>query len=170
MITSMISKARAIASCGPLIWACAAKPGEPASALRPASGPAPAQARAGQSAPSQSTREERFYDPATVQTLRGSIVEVEYGPAMRSESLSLHVILQSGRDQHVVHLGPSWYIEQQPLEFEPGNAMEVTGSRLELHGRSVILARAVTTGGKRLTLRDPEGAPLWVAPRPGELP
>ena len=40
-------------------------------------------------------------------------------------------------------------------------AISVTGSKVEMGGTEVILAREITKGDQVLTLRDPQGFPLW---------
>jgi len=158
----MTASRASVAVCFTLLVACAGEKQRAPGALEPASGSSTSALRAGQNAAAKPSHEDRLYDPATVQTVRGTIAEVEYAPSMRSETLGFHVILEAGSERLVVHLAPSWFIEEQSVEFEPGNAMEVTGSRLTLTGRPVILAREVSVAGKSLTLRDEAGTPVWV--------
>jgi hypothetical protein len=45
--------------------------------------------------------------------------------------------------------------------FNPGDAVEVTGSQMEVAGGTMLVAKEVTVKGKTLKLRDDQGLPLW---------
>ncbi|HZQ67325.1 MAG TPA: hypothetical protein VFA68_02305 [Terriglobales bacterium] len=60
-----------------------------------------------------------------------------------------------------VHVGPSDYIQKQQFSFAKGDQIEVTGSKVQMQGTAVLLAREIKEGGKTLVLRDASGVPKW---------
>ena len=102
----------------------------------------------------------RVYDPDTVTTVRGAVSEVTVVPARRGPG-GLHVVLQAEGKSTEVHLGPTWYVQEQGLELAKGDALEVQGSLVEQDGRTFLVAREVQKGAKVLTLRDELGVPAW---------
>ena len=53
-----------------------------------------------------------------------------------------------------VHLGPSWYMENQDVKLEPKDKVEVKGSRITFGGKPAIIATEVKKG-------DEAGYPVW---------
>lgn len=109
------------------------------------------------------------YNPATVETLEGTVEEVKFvsmGP--RGMGGGVHLLVTSGNQSLEVHLGPRFYLEENDFEVEPGDTVEITSSRLSGGDRPVWLAREIKRGDAQLTLREENGTPLWAgdsAPR-----
>lgn len=101
------------------------------------------------------------YDAATVQTLRGRVVRIERVP--HGSFVGVHAILQpeGATGELSVHLGPSWYVDEQALVVAAGDTIEVTGSRVTIDGAPALLARHVVRGDQALVLRDEGGTPAW---------
>jgi hypothetical protein len=64
-----------------------------------------------------------------------------------------------------VFLGPNWFIEKQGMKISALDQIQVTGSRIMVRGKPVIIAAEVKKGDQVLKLRDERGAPLWSAPK-----
>jgi hypothetical protein len=60
-----------------------------------------------------------------------------------------------------VHLGPVWYIERQDIKIDPGDKVEITGSRITFQGKPAIIAVELKKGTEILKLRDENGFPVW---------
>jgi hypothetical protein len=60
-----------------------------------------------------------------------------------------------------VHLGPSWYLENQDVKIEPKDRVEVKGSRVTFAGNPAMIAAEVKKGDEVLKLRDDNGFPVW---------
>lgn len=60
-----------------------------------------------------------------------------------------------------VHLGPSWYLENQDIKLGPKDKGEVKGARVTFAGKPAIIAAEVKKGDQVLTLRDEAGFPVW---------
>jgi hypothetical protein len=105
------------------------------------------------------------YDPATVETLKGTVEEVKLTSFGRGRmGGGVHLLVSSGEETVEVHLGPRYFLEDSDFEVEPGEEIEVTGSRVPMRGRSAVIAREITLGGYSLALRDSGGVPVWAGP------
>jgi len=103
----------------------------------------------------------RLYDMGTVTTLKGEIEKVERIAPMGGVSAGIHLVLKTDKESLSVHLGPEWFISSQEPKLAARDVVEVTGSRITLDGRPVVIAAAVTKGAKVLKLRDERGVPVW---------
>jgi len=103
----------------------------------------------------------RIYDPKTVETVSGLVTGVEKFTPARGGSAGVHLQLKTDKGTISVHLGPSWYLENQEAQVEAKDKIEVTGSRITLDGKDVLIAAEVKKGDGVLKLRDENGIPLW---------
>ena len=103
----------------------------------------------------------RMYDAKTVETVKGEVVSVEKFTPTNGMSAGVHLLLKAGKETISVHLGPSWYLENQDAQVEPKDKIEITGSRLAVDGKAVLIAAEVKKGDGVLKLRDENGVPLW---------
>jgi hypothetical protein len=109
-----------------------------------------------------------MYDPATETRIKGSIDEVKQ--ATCGQMRGTHVVLKSGDEATEVILGPSTYITSKGFSFVKGDSLDVTGSKMTMHGVAYIIAREVVKNGKSLTLRDKGGKPQWSGKGMGMVP
>ena len=101
---------------------------------------------------------QRNYDPKTVETVQGKVLSVE---KMQQRGRGVHLMLQTDKETIAVHLGPSWYIDQQTPKIETNDTITVTGSRVTVDGKPAIIAVQVKKGDEILKLRDENGIPVW---------
>ena len=94
-------------------------------------------------------------------TLHGTVTRVATVPARGGRKGGLHLMVESDRRATEVHLGPSWFLEQQGLTLAKGDTVEVTGSLVEQDGTPFLIARELQKGAKVVTLRDERGVPAW---------
>ncbi len=104
-------------------------------------------------------RGQRMYDPATVKTVEGEVLDVQRVQGRRAEGVRLQ--LQAGEEKLWVHLGPGSYVDQQGVTFQKGDKVTVTGSRVTFGGKPAVIAQEVKKGDEVLTLRDAQGTPRW---------
>jgi hypothetical protein len=52
-------------------------------------------------------------------------------------------------------------VSEKHVTFAKGDALSVVGSKITMDGKQVVIAREITKGDQVLTLRDPQGLPLW---------
>jgi DNA/RNA endonuclease YhcR with UshA esterase domain len=102
----------------------------------------------------------RMYDPKTEMTVTGTILDVQQLPCMgRRNGTHLFVKTESGPVE--VCTGPAAYIQQKGFAFAKGETVDVVGSKVNLNGKDVVIARQVTKDNKTLILRDAQGIPQW---------
>lgn len=103
----------------------------------------------------------RMYNPATVETLTGTVESVDKVMPMKGMNSGVHVMLKTDKEAISVHLGPEWYIERLDTKIEKGDKIEVKGSRVTFADKPVIIAAEVKKGDSTLMLRDSIGIPAW---------
>lgn len=103
-----------------------------------------------------------FYDQSAVTTISGTIQSVDTltGRGGRFQMIQLTVKDTAGTIK--VNVGPASYLDQQKISFKVGDAVEVTGAKMQFRGMDVMLAAEVKDGGKTLKLRDDSGRPVWM--------
>ena len=102
-----------------------------------------------------------MYDPKTVETISGEVVNVS--PVVPNKGMANGVLMTvtTGKETISVHLGPNWFIENQDVKLEPGDRVEVKGARITFFNQPAIIASEVKKGKDVLKLRDDEGYPVW---------
>ncbi len=103
----------------------------------------------------------RMYDPKSVETIDGEVVSVDQIAPMKGMHYGIHLTIKTSKETISVHLGPSWFIENQDVKIAPKDKLEIRGSRVTLEGKPVIIAAEVKKGDEILTLRDENGFPAW---------
>ena len=116
---------------------------------------------------------QRSYDPATVETVKGTVEEVQLTAfGRRQMNGGVHLRVNTGKETLAVHLGPRFYLEENGIEVKVGQTVEVTGSRITRNGQPVLIAREICLGDYGLELRAEDGTPYWAgagAPAPGRM-
>ncbi len=103
----------------------------------------------------------RVYDPKTVETLKGEIVQVDHVAPMSGMSEGVHVVVKGDKGTTDVHLGPAWFLDHQDAQLAVGDHVEVRGSKVNLAGKPAVIAAEVKKGNETLQLRDAQGLPMW---------
>ena len=107
-----------------------------------------------------------MYDPATETYIKGTVEEVKTVPHGRMMA-GMHLILKADDVTHEVTLGPANFVSGKGFSFAKGDAIELTGSKVNVGGTAYIVAREVIKDGRTLILRDKNGAPAWAGTRGG---
>lgn len=103
----------------------------------------------------------RMYNPATVETVSGTVESVDKVTPVKGMMYGIHLLLKTDKETISVHLGPGWYIERLDTKIEKGDKIEVKGSRITFAGKPAIIAAEVKKGDNVLILRDSSGIPAW---------
>lgn len=109
----------------------------------------------------------RLYNPKTIETITGEVVSVDRITPMKGMSYGVHLMVKTDKETMSVQLGPEWYIGNQDVKIEPGDKVEVTGSRVTFQGKPAIIAGQVKKGDEVLNLRNEAGFPAWSGWRRG---
>ena len=104
---------------------------------------------------------QRLFNPATVETVSGTVVSVNKVMPFKGMRAGVHLTVKTANESIDVHLGPEWYIERLDTQIEKGDAVEVKGSRVVIAGKPAVIAAQVKKGGNVLVLRDENGIPAW---------
>jgi hypothetical protein len=109
-----------------------------------------------------------MYEPATAETLYAEVISVErMTPATsrpmggRGRSGGIHLLVKANDQTVEVHLGPSWYLDNQNFTIAPGDRIEIKRSRVSIPRGEFLIASQVKKGNEILTLRNEEGFPAW---------
>ena len=111
----------------------------------------------------------RMYNPQTVEVITGEVASIDRIRPERGMSDGVHIIVKTDKETIPVHLGPTWYIENQDVKIAPKDKVEVKGSRITYDGKPALIAAEVKKGDEVLTLRDANGFPAWSGWRRGAL-
>jgi hypothetical protein len=103
----------------------------------------------------------RMYDPKTVETISGEVMNVSRITPGKGMTGGVYMDVKTDKETISVHLGPSWYIENQDVKIEAKDKVEVKGSRITFAGKPAIIAAEVRKGDEVLKLRDDNGFPVW---------
>jgi hypothetical protein len=104
-----------------------------------------------------------LYDINTVETITGEIISVDKVYSDNNLTYGVHMALYSSEGLLSVHLGPSWFVDNQEIQLTSGDFVSVTGSRLTFNNNQIIIAKEVMKDNAVLLLRDDTGYPLWAA-------
>ena len=107
------------------------------------------------------TLAQRDYDPKTVETIRGTVLSVEKTTPTKGRGYWVDLMLQTENGTIAVQLGPAWYIDKQTPRIEANDTIMVTGSRITMDGKSVVIAAETRKQNQVVKLRDAKGIPLW---------
>jgi hypothetical protein len=113
-------------------------------------------------AAAQRAKSSRHWDPSTVETVSGEVVDVQQVPLPNGKAHGTHLVLKTDATPDLaVALGPSWYVDKQTVKIAKGDRIEVKGSRVTMSGKPVVVAAEVKKGDQTLVLRNADGIPAW---------
>ncbi len=102
------------------------------------------------------------YDKSTEMTVKGIVEAVSVGqPGMPGMGMGTHLTFKTETGDIDVHVGPGWWLSEQKLEFAKGDQLEIVGSSVTFNAGKALIAREITKGDRKITLRDANGVPAW---------
>jgi hypothetical protein len=96
-----------------------------------------------------------------VETISGEVTRVDRITPAKGMSGGVHMLVKTDKETVSVHLGPSWYLENQDVKIEAKDKVEVKGSKITFAGKPAVIAMEVKKGDEVLKLRDDNGFPVW---------
>ena len=107
----------------------------------------------------------RYYNSNRETTARGTVEKVT-NVTNGQGWYGVHLTLKSQDRSYDVRLGPSNFIPsnfiaESNFTFTLGDQIEVWGAQVGAQCDNILVARAVEKNGQTLTLRDPDGVPMW---------
>ena len=91
----------------------------------------------------------RMYDPKAVETISGEVTRW-IASLRQGMSGGIHMNVKTDKETISVHLGPSWYLENQDVKIEPKDKVEVKARRTTFAGKPAIIAAEVKKGDEVL--------------------
>jgi len=104
---------------------------------------------------------QRQYDPAKVETIKGTVEAVEMVTPMKGMYKAVALMVKTGSETIAVHLGPEWYIGRLDVKILKGDTVEVKGSRVSFAGKPAMIAAEIKKDDIVLVLRNEAGVPVW---------
>lgn len=96
--------------------------------------------------------------------IRGTVGNVGRGEIIPGTAESVFVTVRDRQgEEHIVQLGPAWFLQRQDLAVRPGDEIAIEGRKIDIEGREIVLASTVRTTQVGLWLRDDQGQPRWDA-------
>jgi hypothetical protein len=102
-----------------------------------------------------------LYNPASVEAVQGEVASLGRTISGNGRDYCETLTLQTEAGAVLVILKPESFRPRTDLRLQPGDQVEVTGSRVRLPGETVLIAATVAKGGKAMVLRDLDGRPAW---------
>ena len=103
----------------------------------------------------------RMYDPNNLTTVSGEVISVDTFTPRSGMSGGMDLQLKTDDETLDIHLGPAWYLQNQDIQIQPGDKIEVTGSKVDFNRQPAMMAASVKKGDTTLILRDDNGFPVW---------
>jgi hypothetical protein len=107
------------------------------------------------------SRYNRMYNVNTVETIIGEVVSVGKITPVKGMSYGIHLLVKNGKETISVHLGPSWFMDDQKIKINPKDTLSFIGSRITYNGIPAVIASEIAKEDVTLTLRDKNGYPVW---------
>lgn len=105
-----------------------------------------------------------MYDPKTELSLSGTVEDIQTQGCM-GRGPGIHLMVKTESERAEVCVGPSGFVQQKGFSFAKGDQVKVTGSKVKLGARDVVIARQIVKDNQTLTLRDAQGIPQWAGGR-----
>lgn len=103
-----------------------------------------------------------LYKPGSVENIPGEVVSLGKTNSGNGKALCEYLTLKTSKGNIWVILKPENYNPKKKLTIKPSDQVEITGSRISLPGRSVLIAAQVQKGTETMVLRDVQtGRPAW---------
>ncbi len=107
----------------------------------------------------------QLFNPKTIITVKGKVVSIDRANhPMKEMEPGFAAVLKTDKGEDVtVQVGPIWFTGyfKRKWDIKPGDQVEVTGSKVEIDGKPVIMAVQGKKGNLAMTCRSKSGKPLW---------
>ena len=100
------------------------------------------------------------YDVAREVTIKGVVEEIKEVPNPKGQ-VGIYLMVKSGGEILEVRLCPNSFLKEFEVAFKKGDQLTITGSKVRVDEKDVILAREIEFGNDKIVLRDQQGVPVW---------
>jgi hypothetical protein len=109
----------------------------------------------------------QLYDISTVETITGKIAKIDTAQSGYGRFPGIILNLKGDKQEINIFAAPVWYLEQEKLQFETGESITVTGSRITFQNKPLIIAKDFDYNKKKSVIRNDNGFPVWAGKRMG---
>jgi hypothetical protein len=104
---------------------------------------------------------QQLYTTGSVVTVSGVVQSVyqDTPPGVRIQAIYLN--LKTDAESIPVQLGPESFIQKLTTKFEKGDKIEVTGAKVTVERKTMMLAAQVRKGAETIVFRNSSGVPVW---------
>jgi DNA helicase TIP49 (TBP-interacting protein) len=104
---------------------------------------------------------QQLYTQDKLQTVTGTVQSVDLvtPPGVIAQAVTL--TLKTATETIPVQLGPESFVQRLETRIEKGDMIEVTGSRISVDGKVLMLAARIKKDTHTLLIRDNTGVPVW---------
>jgi hypothetical protein len=104
---------------------------------------------------------QQLYTTGSIVTVSGVVQSVysDTPPGVRIQAVYLS--LKTDAESIPVQLGPESFNQKLPTKFDKGDKIEVTGARVTVEGKTMILVAQVKKGAESVVFRNSSGVPVW---------
>lgn len=100
------------------------------------------------------------YDVAKEVTIKGVVEEIREVPNPKGQ-IGIYLMVKVDTEVMEVRLCPNSFLKEFEVVFHKGDPLTITGSKVRVSDKDVILAREIEMGDNKIVLRDKVGAPAW---------
>ena len=100
------------------------------------------------------------YDASTEAKIKGVVEELKLPPNENEKDVA-HLMVKNDSGLIDVYLCPKSFLADMGVEFNKGDEISLTGSKVKHEEADLVLAREVVKGNDTLVLRDGKGNPVW---------
>jgi hypothetical protein len=100
------------------------------------------------------------YDLHAEAKIKGTVDEVKL-PPKGSEKEIVHLLVKNGPETMDVYLCPKSFMDEMGMDFNQGDEITLTGSKVKQGETDLVLAREVVKGNNTFLLRDAKGGQVW---------
>jgi DNA/RNA endonuclease YhcR with UshA esterase domain len=100
------------------------------------------------------------YDVDKEATIKGTVEEIKEVPNPKGQ-IGIYLMVKSGTETLEVRLCPNSFLKEFEVAFKKGDQVTITGSKVRVDEKDVILAREIEFGNNKIVLRDKQGVPVW---------
>jgi hypothetical protein len=108
----------------------------------------------------QKTDEAPKYDVKAEVIVKGTVEEIKEVTNPKGQ-VGIYLMVKSDAEILEVRLCPNSFLKEFEVVFNKGDQLTITGSKVKVEEKQVILARQIEFGNNKITLRDPQGVPVW---------
>ncbi len=101
------------------------------------------------------------YDKASEITVVGTVEDVQSHQGRSMAGMGTHLTFKTDSGVLDVHIGPTAWLTDNHVEFAKRDRLEIIGSSVTIDGQKALIAREITKGDRKITLRDANGIPVW---------